>query len=81
MWMGRWNPRQDKEPIKKDEVAFKEFLISKYERRMWYRSPVEVKKERDGKNSESTTPTAEAKLLPPPSAKVSQCIHTHFNDG
>jgi Arf-GAP domain and FG repeat-containing protein 1 len=68
VWMGRWNPRQDKEASKKDEVAFKEFLISKYERKMWYKA--EVKRESEAKN-ESSTPTAEAKILPPPSTKRS----------
>ena len=66
--MGRWNQRHDKEPSKKDEVAFKEFLISKYERKQWYRDPVDVKRERD--SDAGTTPAAEPKLLPPPSTKV-----------
>ena len=69
VWMGKWNPRQDKEPTKKDEVGFKEFLISKYERRMWYRSPGEVKREKDGHNSD-TPASPSPKLLPPPSTKV-----------
>jgi Arf-GAP domain and FG repeat-containing protein 1 len=73
VWMGRWNPRQDKEASKKDEVAFKEFLISKYERKMWYKA--EVKRESEAKN-ESSTPTAEAKILPPPSTKV--CRYNHI---
>ena len=74
--MGRWNPRQDKEPSKKDEVGFKEFLISKYERKMWYRSLAEVKREREGQNNQSSTPTTEAKILPPPSTKV--CRYNHI---
>ena len=68
--MGRWNPRQDKEPSKKDELAFKEFLISKYERRQWYHSPAEVKKERETNDNTASSPAVEAKLLPPPSTKV-----------
>lgn len=67
VWMGRWNPRHDKEPSKKEEVAFKEFLMAKYERRQWYRDPGEVKKE---KEKESNAPAPEPKLLPPPSVKV-----------
>lgn len=67
VWMGRWNPRHDKEPSKKEEVAFKEFLIAKYERKQWYRDPAEVKKE---KEKETSAPAPEPKLLPPPSVKV-----------
>ena len=67
VWMGRWNPRQDKEPSKKDGVGFKEFLISKYERKQWFRNPAEVRKERE-KDSSAAAP--EPKLLPPPSTKV-----------
>ena len=73
IWMGRWNPRQDKEPSKKDEVAYKEFLIAKYERKQWYRSAAEVKRERE-KESGSGTPPVEPKLLPPPSTKVTSCV-------
>jgi hypothetical protein len=69
IWMGRWNQRHDKEPSKKDEVAFKEFLISKYERKQWYRDPEAVKKERV--SDADTTPAAQPKLLPPPSTKKS----------
>ena len=68
VWMGRWNPRHDKDPSKKDEVAFKEFLISKYERKQWYRSPADIKREREKENN--TPPATETKLLPPPSSKV-----------
>ena len=62
--MGRWNPRRDRDPDKKDEVAFKEFLISKYERKHWYVSPAELKKET------KESPKPEPKLQPPPSSKV-----------
>ena len=73
IWMGRWNPRQDKEPSKKEEVAFKEFLIAKYERKQWYRSPSEVRRENE---KESSTPKTEPKLLPPPTtaSKVIKCF-------
>ena len=65
--MGRWNTRQDKEPSKKDEVAYKEFLIAKYERKQWYRNHADVRKEREPDNG---APAPEPKLLPPPSTKV-----------
>ena len=66
MWMGNWNPTRDREPDKKEEQLFKQFLISKYERKQWYKSPAEVKKE------EPAAPEAkvEAKIQPPPSSKV-----------
>ena len=68
IWMGRWNPRHDKEPTKKDEVVYKDFLIAKYEHKQWYQSPPEVKTERE-KDNVSAQPV-EPKLLPPPSIKV-----------
>lgn len=68
VWLGKWNPKRDREPDKKDEVAFKEFLIAKYERKSWYCSPAEVKKE------EKELPKPEPKLQPPPpSNKVCRC--------
>ena len=67
--MGTWNPTRDREPDKKDEQAFKQFLISKYERKNWYKSPAEVVKE--------TPPVepvkAEPKIEPPPS-KVGEVL-------
>ena len=76
--MGKWNPRHDKDPSKKDEVGFKEFLISKYERKQWYRSPSEVKKERENGSNSAPPPVTEAKLLPPPSSKVHcMCMYSH----
>ena len=65
--MGSWNPSRDREPDKKDEQAFKEFLISKYEKRNWYKSPSEVAKESATPAQETRT---ETKIGPPPS-KVS----------
>lgn len=65
--MGNWNHSRDREPDKKEEHAFKEFLISKYERKQWYKSPADVKKE------EETVPAPakpEPKIQPPPSTKV-----------
>lgn len=66
MWLGKWNPKRDREPDKSDENAFKQYLISKYERRSWYRSPSEPTKEDTGK----TETKPEPKILPPPSSKV-----------
>ena len=43
--MGKWDPKKDREPDKKNEVAFKEYLMAKYQRKTWYKSPSEVKKE------------------------------------
>ena len=67
IWMGHWNPRHDREPNKKDEIAYKDFLIAKYERKQWYQA-AEVKKEKE-KDNVSTQPV-EPKLQPPPSVKV-----------
>ena len=64
-WSGKWDPKKDREPDKKNEVAFKEYLISKYERRSWYRSPAEVKKE-----EQQAAPTADQAKLPPPTTSV-----------
>jgi hypothetical protein len=64
IWLGGWNPTRDREPDKKEEQAFKEFLITKYERRNWYKSPSEVAKEEAAPVQEVKT---DAKLGPPPS--------------
>lgn len=66
--MGSWNPSRDREPDKKDEQAFKQFLITKYERRNWYKSPTEVAKEEPAPSGVK----AEPKIEPPPSSKVSR---------
>ena len=60
IWLAKWNPKVDREPEKRTELAFKEFLINKYERRQWYVSPSEAKKE------EKTEPKPGPKLQPPP---------------
>ena len=62
IWLGKWNPKRDRDPDKRDEVAFKEFLITKYERKNWYCTPAEIKKE------EKELPKPEPKLQPPPSS-------------
>lgn len=69
MWLGNWNPAKDRETDKKEEQLFKEFLITKYERRQWYKSPAEVKREEAATKTEVVK--AEPKLQPPPSTKVS----------
>ena len=72
--MGKWNPRKDREPDKKNEVAFKEYLIAKYERKAWYRSPADIKKE----EQQATPTTEQTKVLPPPtSSSVKVCNHEH----
>ena len=63
--MGGWNPTKDREPDKKEEQAFKQFLISKYERKTWYKSPELVLKEEQTATVQA--PKAEPKLTPPPS--------------
>lgn len=67
--MGTWNPTRDREPDKKDEQAFKQFLITKYERRNWYKSPAEVAREEP---APVQADKAEHKIGPPPSSKVSR---------
>ena len=67
--MGTWNPSRDREPDKKEEQAFKQFLISKYERKQWYKSPAEVKMEESAAAQQENK--VEAKIQPPPSSKVS----------
>ena len=71
VWMGMWNSARDREPDKKEEQAFKQFLISKYERKQWYKSLAEVKMEESAAAGQASK--AEAKLQPPPSSKVSPC--------
>ena len=65
-WMGKWDTKKDREPDKKNEVAFKEYLIAKYERKSWYRSPAEIKREAE----QQVTPTADQAKLPPPTTSV-----------
>ena len=69
--MGHWNPSRDREPDKKEEQLFKQFLISKYERRQWYKSPEDVKRE-SATPVETQAPKPETRILPPPSSKVSE---------
>ena len=68
MWLGKWNSAKDREPNRKEEDLFKEFLCTKYERRQWYKSPTQVRKDEASKSEVVKT---ETKLLPPPSSKVS----------
>ena len=65
--MGTWNPSRDREPDKKEEQLFKQFLITKYERKQWYKSPAEVKREEATPEKEVKV---EAKIQPPPASKV-----------
>ena len=67
--MGMWNPAKDREPDKREEQTFKQFLISKYERKQWYKSPAEVRMEESASAGQENK--VEAKLQPPPSSKVS----------
>ena len=60
-WMGKWDPKKDREPDKKNEVAFKEYLMSKYQRKTWYKSPAEVKKD----EQQVTPATGQVKIQPP----------------
>ena len=68
IWMGNWDSRRDREPDKKDEQAFKEYLRDKYERKKWYKDPNEVKKEIASKNTDTTLTSKPATIptLPPP---------------
>lgn len=61
-WMAKWDTKKDREPDKKNEVAFKEYLISKYERKTWFKSLSEVKRE---EQEQVKTPTEQPKLAPP----------------
>lgn len=72
IWMGRWDPRRDREPSKKDEQAFREFLRDKYERKKWYRDPSEVKRDLALKSPEAATSVTPTSLpsLPPPTQQV-----------
>lgn len=72
IWMGRWDPRRDREPSKKDEQAFREFLRDKYERKKWYRDPSEVKRDLASKSPEAATSVTPTSLpsLPPPTQQV-----------
>lgn len=69
--MGTWNPSRDREPDKKEEQAFKQFLISKYERKQWYKSLAEVKMEESAAATAGQENKPEPKLQPPPSTRVS----------
>ena len=69
IWMGRWDPKRDREPTKKDEQAFKEFLRDKYDRKKWYRDPSEVKKDIASKSPDAT-PTSPPTSLPTPPTQV-----------
>lgn len=64
-WMGKWDPKKDREPDKKNEVAFKEYLIAKYERRSWYKSAADIKKE-----EQQASPTTDQTKLPTPTTSV-----------
>jgi len=71
VWLGNWNPSRDREPDKKEEQAFKEFLVTKYERRQYYKSPSEVRREQEANKPAATAkPPAEVKILPPPGSRV-----------
>ena len=67
--MAKWDPKKDREPDKKNEVAFKEYLIAKYERKSWYKSPSEVKRE---EQQQASTPMEQPKI-PPPTTSVKVC--------
>ena len=69
-WMAKWDSKKDREPDKKNEVAFKEYLIAKYERKSWYKSPSEVKREEQ--QQQASTPTEQPKI-PPPTTSVKVC--------
>ena len=71
IWLGTWNPSKDREVDKKNEQAFKQFLLTKYERKQWYKSPQEVVREDASKQEVK----AEPKIQPPPS-KVSITWYT-----
>lgn len=70
MWMGNWNPVKNREPDKKDEHAFKEFLVQKYERKQWYKSLSEVKREEESASSAQVEKPEQTKIQPPPSSRV-----------
>ena len=82
VWLGNWNSSKDREPDKKEEQAFKEFLITKYERRQWYKSPSEVRREEEvNKPAATAKPLAEVKIQPPPGSRVrKQCTQECYVD-
>ena len=67
VWLGRWDPKQDREPDKKNPVTFKEYLVAKYERKQWYTEPGEHKEEPKA----VATPPTQSKLPGPPKVKNS----------
>ena len=69
--MGKWDPKKDREPDKKNEVAFKEYLIAKYERRSWYKSAADIKKE-----EQQAAPATDQTKLPTPTTSVKVCVCT-----
>ncbi len=71
VWLGNWNPSKDREPDKKDEQAFKEFLCTKYERRQWYKSLAEVRREEESNKAPPPSAKSEVKIQPPPGSRVS----------
>lgn len=62
VWLGRWDPKQDREPDKKSAVVFKEYLVAKYERKQWYVEPGERREEPKAVG----TPPTQSKLPAPP---------------
>lgn len=64
--MGSWNSSKDREVDRKNEQAFKQFLLSKYERKQWYKPP-EVVREDTSKQEAKQEAKAEPKIQPPPS--------------
>lgn len=65
VWLGRWDPKQDREPDKKNPVVFKEYLIAKYERKQWYTEPGEHREE----PTAVSTPPTQSKLPGPPKVR------------
>ena len=42
-WLGKWDPKKDREPDNKDDQQLVQFLREKYERRKWYsETPVKL---------------------------------------
>lgn len=70
-WMGKWDPKKDREPDKKNEVAFKEYLIAKYERKSWYKSAADIKKE-----EQQAAPATDQTKSPSPTTSVKVCLCT-----
>ena len=69
--MNTWNPKNSREPDKKDDVAFKDFLITKYQKKQWYKSPAEIKRESEANGPPKPDPVLQP---PPPSVKVSHSV-------